>query len=114
MATRILEELHALFPGQLAAYISTPEKSEIVTAEQSSTYSSQPVLVELRTASSTLRIVSFSGQTITTKVDDKEYSLEFLITGEGHLIIAGDDFHWHSADSEDQSSSPFTIDSTIL
>ncbi|MCC5790689.1 MAG: hypothetical protein JJT75_13740 [Opitutales bacterium] len=114
MAYRILEELQSLFPGQFAAYISSPEKSEIVTAESSSTYSSQPVLVELRSASSTLQIVSFSGQTITTKVEDKEYSLEFLITGDGHLLITGEDFHWHSADPGDQSSSPFTIHSTIL
>lgn len=114
LAFRILEELQAVFPKQLSAFIVSPEKSEIITTDRPSTFSSQPLLVELRTPKSAVRIVSFSGQTVTAKVDNQEYSLEFLITGDGHVLITGDNFHWHSADPQARASSPFTIQSTIL
>ncbi len=93
---RLLTEMQRLFPNQLQAVIFLDGRTEILTSEEATTFSGQPVLVALRDREHEVRIVSFSGQRITTKLDGRNVVLEFLVTPEGALIVAGDSFLWRS------------------
>jgi hypothetical protein len=93
---RLLSEFQRLFPGQLQAVIRSGDRTEIVTSAEATTFSDQPLLVELREGGQWLRIVSFSGQRITAQLAGRAVTLEFLVTPAGAVIVAGDSFVWQS------------------
>ncbi len=93
---RLLAELRSLFPGQLQAIIRSGDQTEIVTSTDATTFSHQPLLVELRERGQRIRIVSFSGQRITAELDGDQITLEFLVTPAGAVIVTGDRFVWRS------------------
>jgi hypothetical protein len=93
---RLLAEVQRLFPNQLQAIIHSRAGSDILTSSESSTFSQQPLLVELRENGYRLRIMSFSGQRISVTLHDRPITLEFLLTPDGKVLVAGDNFLWRS------------------
>lgn len=93
---RLLAELRGLFPGQLHALIRSGDQTEILTSTEATTFSRQPLMVDLRQHGQRIRIISFSGQRITAALNGRQMALEFLVTPGGAVIVTGDKFVWRS------------------
>jgi hypothetical protein len=93
-----LAQMQALFPEQLNAVI---ERDGVVHLDlaggPSSTANEQPLLVQLERGGHRLRVLSYSGRSITLELKDGRVTFEALVTGGGDVVLSGNDFVWSSA-----------------
>ena len=93
-----LAQVEALFPGQLNAVIERDGEVRLDLAGQASAVASeQPVLVQLERGGKRLRVLSYSGRSITLELKDERVTFEALVTSDGHVVLSGPDFVWSSA-----------------
>lgn len=93
-----LAQVEALFPGQLNAVIERDgEVSLDLAGQPSPAANEQPVLVQFERGGRRLRVLSYSGRSVTLELKDGRVTFEALVTGEGGVVLSGDDFVWNSA-----------------
>ena len=95
---QVLEETVQLFSGKVAALVRSGGRSEVMLTENTQANHKQPVIIELRIGGETLRILTFSGQTIELELNGNRQRVEILATGEGEVLLTGSDFVWSSTD----------------
>ena len=91
---RTLREVEMLFPGQINAVIERNGAVDLELSEGASGGTSQPVVVEFVRGRSVLHVLSYSGRKVCVELDGDTACFEPLITAEGRVILAGEDFLW--------------------
>ena len=95
---RTLAQVEGLFPGQLNAVIESDGGVRLDLAEASSPGATdQPVLVQLEGGGHRLRVLSYSGRSVTIELKGTRFTFEALVTSDGGVVLVGDDFAWSSA-----------------
>jgi hypothetical protein len=96
-----LAQVEGLFPGQLNAVIESDGEVQLDLAGSSSpTATDQPVLVQLEGGGHRLRVLSYSGRSVTIELKGTRFTFEALVTSDGGVVLVGDDFAWSSAQSK--------------
>lgn len=90
----LIREMRAVFGNQLNGIIESAGKVEPVVAEGNTFSDSQPILVTLQQGDKKLRILCFSGNTVTVPYSGKNLRLTTILNKEGNVIVEGDDFMW--------------------
>lgn len=96
---KTLHEFEALFPRQLNAIVEKQGEVELDLAPAPDASAAQPVYVKLKKGFDSVQILSYSGRSITVMLGEKRLTFELLITGNGEVILLGDDFIWPGAES---------------
>lgn len=95
---RTLAQVEALFPGRLNAVIEHDGDVRLdLAGEVSSAGTDQPVLVQLEGGGRRLRVLSYSGRSVVIELDGARFTFEALVTGDGGVVLSGEDFAWSSA-----------------
>lgn len=95
---RTLAQVEGLFPGQLNAVIESDGEVRLDLAGTSSPGATdQPVLVQLEGGGHRLRVLSYSGRSVTLELKGARFTFEALVTSDGGVVLVGDDFAWSSA-----------------
>ncbi|MFA6285737.1 MAG: hypothetical protein WC661_00030 [Opitutaceae bacterium] len=93
-----LSQVARLFPGQVNAVIERDGAVQLDLAhDQAPAADAQPLVVQLESGGDRLRVLSYSGRSITLKVKGATLVFEVLVTGEGTVVLSGDNFVWSSA-----------------
>lgn len=93
-----LAQLQTLFPGQLNAVIEHDGATQLDLGHESKADgASQPLVLVLERGGQRMRILSYSGRRITLDLKGARLSFEALITGDGGVVLLGNDFAWSSA-----------------
>jgi hypothetical protein len=87
----LLHEVSAVFPGRLSAIIEQGGAQELQLAENTGAFMSQPVALELDRGSDHLRVLSFSGQCVSLKLDGKTVRVEILLDEHNQVLVLGND-----------------------
>lgn len=94
---RTLAQVEGLFPGQLNAVIESDGDVQLDLAGASSPGATdQPVLVQLEAGGHRLRVLSYSGRSVTLELKGARFTFEALVTSDGGVVLVGDDFAWSS------------------
>lgn len=93
---RTLQELEALFPGQVNAVIERDGQVDVELAEAHAGGTGQPIVVEFVQGSRVLRVLSYSGRQVCVDLGGAKACFEPLVTAEGSVILSGEDFLWTS------------------
>lgn len=94
---RTLAQVEAVFPGQLNAVIERDGEVQLDLAGQVSPGATdQPVIVQLESGGHRLRVLSYSGRSITLELKGARFTFEALVTSDGGVVLSGDDFVWSS------------------
>ncbi len=92
-----LAEVEGLFPGQLNAVI---ERDGVVQLDLAGSAHSladkQPLILHLEGGGHRLRVLSYSGRSVTLELKSGRVTFEALITGDGNVVLSGNDFAWTS------------------
>ena len=99
---RTLQEMEALFPGQINAVIERDGDYDVELASRSVGSDEQPLIVEFSQGDRVLRVLSYSGRRVSVDLGGQVTSFEPLVTVEGDVSLTGDDFLW----TEDHPASP--------
>lgn len=95
---RMLAQVQGLFPGLLNAVIERNDEVKLdLTAERMAVADEQPLVVQLERGSQRLRVLSYSGRSVTVELKGKKITFEALVTSDGGVVLSGDDFVWSSA-----------------
>lgn len=95
-----LAQVAQLFPGQVNAVIERDDSVQLdLTNDQAPATDAQPLVVQLENDGHRLRVLSYSGRSITLKLKGTTLTFEVLVTGEGAVVLSGDNFVWSSAQS---------------
>lgn len=93
-----LAQMQTLFPGQLNAVIERDGVAQLdLAGGPSSAANEQPLIVQLESGGQRLRVLSYSGRSITLELKGGRVTFEALVTGEGDVVLSGPDFVWSSA-----------------
>lgn len=93
---KTIRQMEILFPGQLNAVIEHDGDVELDLTAEPAMPSEQPVMVEISRGAHVLRVLSYSGRRVRVNLDGKNTCFEALVTGDGNVILTGDDFLWIS------------------
>ena len=91
---RLLAEMEALFPGQLDAVVATGNDIAVELAQEPGATASQRLAITLQRGASTVRVLGYSGRKVCLALDGRRECFEPLLTADGQVILAGDDFVW--------------------
>ena len=95
---RTLAQVEELFSGHLNAVIERDGQLQVDLADQAQPGSTgQPLIVQLERDGHSVRVLSYSGRSITVELKGRRLTFEVLITGDGGIVLSGDDFAWSSA-----------------
>lgn len=96
---RTLAQVEELFPGQLNAVIEGDGEMRLDLARWTAPSSTdQPVVVELERGGNRLRVLSYSGRSVTMELKGRRVTFDVLVTSDGGVVLAGDDFAWSSTE----------------
>ncbi|MDD5348673.1 MAG: hypothetical protein PHQ12_00550 [Chthoniobacteraceae bacterium] len=98
--SRLLAEMEALFPGQLDGVISSGSSVHLALAPEwvrSGRPSLQPLAVTFQRGRQIVRVLGYSGRKVCVNLGGRERCLEPLVTGEGRVILEGENFLWSTA-----------------
>lgn len=94
---RTLAQVEEFFPGQLNAVIERDGEVQLDLASRPlSGATAQAVVVQLRSGAHHLRVLSYSGRSITLELNNRRLTFEALVTSDGGIVLSGDDFAWSS------------------
>ncbi len=97
---QLLAQLNHLFPGQLNAVIEREGALQLDLGPQANTVAApadQALVVELHRDGRRLRILAYSGRPVRFELEGVFVRIEPLITSNGGVLLASDDFVWSSA-----------------
>lgn len=90
-----LAQVEELFPGRLNALIERDGDMRLDLAGQVMPgATNQPVLVQLERGGHRLRVLSYSGRSVTLELKGERFTFEALVTGDGGVVLSGDGFAW--------------------
>lgn len=93
-----LAQVEGLFPGQLNAVIERDGELQLdLTKGSQPSTAEQPLIVHLEDGGHRLSVLSYSGRSITLELKDGRITFEALVTSEGDVVLAGNNFVWNSA-----------------
>lgn len=95
----ILAETKSLFNKNLAAVVKQDGMYDVVLANSDNNTQEEPIIVTLEKGGKKTQIISFNGQNLDLNLAGKQISLELLLSGDGNVIVIGDDFIWSQASS---------------
>jgi len=93
----LLAQIEQLFPGQLNGVVRVDGNIDVVlepTAPSITQAPSQPLRLTLRRGKQTVEALGYSGRPLRLDLDGHMRTLEPLVTGDGKVIVAGDNFLW--------------------
>lgn len=94
-----LSQVEGLFPGQLNAVIDRDGELQLdLTNGSHPSAAEQPLIVHLEGGEHRLRVLSYSGRSITVELKNGYITFEALVTSDGGVVLAGNDFAWSSAE----------------
>lgn len=96
-SAELLAQLQYLFPGQLDAVIERDGGLKLeLSAEPSpaAAPADQALVLELRRGARHLRVLAYSGRPVRLRLDRAELHFLPLLTGDGEVMLSGDDFAW--------------------
>lgn len=93
---KTVRQMETIFHGQLNAVIEHDGDVELDLTAEPTMPSDQPVLVEFSRGTHVLRVLSYSGRRVCVNLDGRNTCFEALVTGDGNVIVTGDDFLWGS------------------
>ena len=91
---KLLSEMEALFPGQLDAVVTNGNDISIELAQDPGTAASQRIAITLQRGATTVRVLGYSGRKVCLALGGRRECFEPLLTADGQVILAGDDFVW--------------------
>ena len=97
---KLLAEMEALFPGQLDGVIRSGGNVSLDLASTASDvkgFPSQPLAMTLQRGKQIVRVLGYSGRKVCVNLGGRKRCLEPLVTGEGKVIVEGEDFLWTNA-----------------
>lgn len=97
---RMLTQVEGLFPGQLNAVIERDGAVKLDLSDVADTQADadeQPLVVQLERGDQRLRVLSYSGRSVTVELKGRRVTFEALVTSDGGVVLSGDDFAWSSA-----------------
>ena len=97
---KLLAEMEALFPGQLDGVITSDGNISLDLAPTASDVKrgpSQPLALTLQRGRQIVRVLGYSGRKVCVNIGGRKRCFEPLVTGEGKVIVEGDDFLWTDA-----------------
>jgi len=100
---RMLAQVEGLFPGQLNAVIERDGAVKLDLADVVQTQADsdeQPLVVQFEQGSQRLRVLSYSGRSITVELKGRRITFEALVTSDGGVVLSGADFAWSPAQPE--------------
>ena len=96
----LLSQMETLFPGQLRAVIERGDDVSIELCDRPEAVSDQPVVVTFRKPGKAIRVLSYSGRQVCLQLAGEEVCFEPLVTKDGDVILAGDNFVWTGSDRD--------------
>jgi hypothetical protein len=92
---QLLAQVHQLFPGRLNAVIERDGSLQLdLSPAAAALVADQPLLVEFTHGGHTVRVLGFSGRSVELELDGRPLRFSPLLTGEGSILITGEDFAW--------------------
>ncbi|MFA6961373.1 MAG: hypothetical protein WC205_11530 [Opitutaceae bacterium] len=92
-----LAQMQELFPGQLNAVIEHDGAVQLDLAHDAvPAVTSQPLIVQFESGGHRLRVLSYSGRSITLQLRGATLTFEVMVTGGGGIVLSGNDFVWSS------------------
>lgn len=91
---RVLQEMETVFPNRLNAVIERDGAFEVELSQDNAAAPGQPIMMEFRRGSHALRVLGFSGRRVCVDLDGVKACFEPLVTGEGTVILSGENFLW--------------------
>ena len=88
----VLVEMEKLFPGQLSALIVRGDQITLELSDDDAGSRSQPVVLTLRHAQETIRVLTYSGSSFCVRLGARQLCFETLVTAGGGTILAGEQF----------------------
>jgi hypothetical protein len=88
----LLGQTRKLFGPALTALIEKDSRIEVITDETPAISADQPVLIEIEQGGERMRVLGFSGRSLEVRIRGKGIRLDPLVTGNGDVILVGDDF----------------------
>ncbi len=94
-----LAEMQAIFPDQFNALIDDngTVQLDLTTPSLAGEGTHQPLQVVLEADHHRVSILSYSGRSITLKLQGASVTFEALVTAEGGVVLQGNQFAWSSA-----------------
>lgn len=94
---QMLAQMQQLFPDQLNALIERDGAVELdLSNRPQAAATEQPLLVQLERGDHRLRVLSYSGRSITVELKGARFTFEALVTSDGGVVLSGSDFVWSS------------------
>jgi hypothetical protein len=92
-----LAQVQELFPDRLNAVIERDGALELdLSNRPQSGATEQPLIVQLVRGDQRLRVLSYSGRSITLELKGVKFTFEALVTSDGGIVLSGNDFVWNS------------------
>lgn len=90
----LLHEYKELFSGDLKALVKYNGQVDLVLGGDELSQSNPPVLIDFRNKAQSVRVIGYSGQSISFQLGAKAVILDVLTTPEGEVLLSGGDFVW--------------------
>ena len=87
----LVREVSAVFPGQLNAIIEHRRSQEVQLTDTAGAFMTQPIVIELVRGQDRLRILTFSGQSVSLDLGDQTVRLDFLVGEHNQVFVLGQD-----------------------
>ncbi len=90
--TQLLAQMHDLFGSSLSALLESRGRVEIQSSSDHGQPADQPLLIEMVQGRRKTRVLAFSGRDIELPIGDRTVQVDPLVTGEGDVLLVGEDF----------------------
>jgi len=90
---KLYREIAALFPGRVQAVVMDEQSVKLILSDKADVPPSTPLLLNICRQKQCRSIITFSGQ----QIEVNGQTLEVLLDGKGHVVVAGRDVVWSSA-----------------
>jgi hypothetical protein len=112
----VLGQIEALFGSQLNAVVERAGAAPDIRLSEGSDGGAghaQPLLIEFMRGADLIRVLGYSGRAVCVDLAGRRVCFEPLATGDGNVILAGDNFCWTPQDHDSQLSG-YHVTATLL
>ncbi len=108
----MLQEMKQVFGTQLQGVVQDGNNLQPVVSRAGAYTNSQPIIITLQQGNKTLRILSFSGNTVNVPLQEGNVNLSTYVNKDGAVFVEGDNFLWSKDKSE--GAVPAKLDAKTL
>ncbi len=90
----LLKEYKNLFSGELKALVNHNGQIDLVLGGTDLSQNNPAVIIDFKNNGEHVRLVGFSGQTLTFKLGEQEIQIDVLLDTENKILLVGNDFIW--------------------